>query len=124
MSTPVPGRYGSHLSRWSTTKFEIDLRQPTSFDSCKHITHSEHLRLLHAGPSLVAASLNRLFHIIGGRTRSCVTCRRKSLRPEPPMMGQLPLERATPDIVFDRVDMDYAGPILIKCGYTWKPVML
>ena len=97
---------------------------------CKLIIHSEHLRLLHAGPLLVAASLNRCFHIIGGRrvvrsiTRSCVTCRRKSLRPEPPMMGQLPLDRVTPDTVFDRVGVDYAGPILIKRGYTRKLVVL
>ena len=96
----------------------------------KLIIRSEHLRLLHAGPLLVAASLNRRFHIIGGRrvirsiARSCVTCRRKSLRPEPPMMGQLPSERVTPDTVFDRVGVDYAGPILIKRGYTRMPVVL
>ena len=34
---------------------------------CKLIIHSEHLRLLHAGPLLIAASLNQHFHIIGGR---------------------------------------------------------
>ena len=57
-------------------------------------------------------------------TRSCVTCRRKSLRPEPPMMGQLPKERVTPDAVFNRVGVDYAGPILIKRGHVWKPVIV
>ena len=87
----------------------------------KLVIHREHLRLLHAGPLLVAASLNQRFHVVGRRvirsiTRSCVTCRRKSLRPEPPMMGQLPMQRVTLDAVFDRVRVDYAGPILIKRG--------
>ena len=33
----------------------------------KLIIRGEHLRLLHAGPTLVAASLARRFHILGGR---------------------------------------------------------
>ena len=53
-----------------------------------------------------------------------VTCRRKSLRPEPPMMGQFLMERVTPDAVFSRVGVDYAGPILIKRGHVRKPVIL
>ena len=37
---------------------------------CKHsitqlIIHQEHIRLLHAGPTLLIASLNRRFHVIG-----------------------------------------------------------
>ena len=33
----------------------------------KSIISSEHLRLLHAGPTLVMASLCRQYHIVGGR---------------------------------------------------------
>lgn len=33
---------------------------------CKLLIHTEHLRLLHAGPLLVSASLGRRFHIVGG----------------------------------------------------------
>ncbi len=46
------------------------------------IISTEHLRLLHAGPTLLGSSLNRRYHIIGGykeirsATRKCVTCRR------------------------------------------------
>lgn len=46
------------------------------------IIHTEHLRLLHAGPTLLTSSLNHRFHVVGGRkivrsiTRGCVTCRR------------------------------------------------
>ena len=39
-------------------------------------------------------------------------------------MGQLPKERVTPDSVFDRVGLDYAGPIYIKHGYVRKPVVI
>ena len=36
------------------------------------------------------------------------------------MMGQLPLERVTPDILFENVRIDYAGPLYIKHGYIRK----
>ena len=39
-------------------------------------------------------------------------------------MGQLPIERVTPDIVFENVGVDYAGPIHIKCGHVRKPVVV
>lgn len=34
------------------------------------------------------------------------------------------MERVTPDAVFNRVRVDYAGPILIKRGHTRKPVVI
>lgn len=82
----------------------------------KLVIRSEHIRLLHAGPTLVASSLGRRFHIIGHRkairtlTRACVTCRRMTVKPQPQLMGQLPLERVTPGMVFERVGVDYADP--------------
>ena len=96
----------------------------------KLIIRTEHLRLLHAGPLLTASSLGRRFHIIGGRkairsvTRNCVVCRRRSLRPRPPLMGQLPVERISPDLVFNRVGVDYAGPFYVKYGYVRKPTLV
>ena len=53
------------------------------------IISSEHLRLLYAGPTLLASSLGRRFHIIGGRkiicsvTRVCIICRHNSAKPKP-----------------------------------------
>ena len=73
----------------------------------KLLIQSEHLRLLYAGPKLLTSSIGRRFHIIGHRkmvrsiTRGCVTCRRTSAQPRPQMMGQLPIERVTPDSVFN-----------------------
>ena len=39
-------------------------------------------------------------------------------------MGQLPAERVTPDLVFNRIGVDYAGPLLLKLGFTRKPVIV
>ena len=80
--------------------------------------------MLHAATLLVTASLSQRFHVVGGCRvirsiiRSCVTCKRESIRP---MMGQMPM---TPDAVFSRVGVDYAGPILFKRGLSRKPVMV
>ena len=82
------------------------------------IIHSEHI--LHAGPTLVTASLSRRYHIIGSCkavTRGCIMCRGTSARPQPQMLGQLPAERLIPGLVFDHVGVDYAGPVYIKYGF-------
>ena len=39
-------------------------------------------------------------------------------------MGQLPMERVTPGPIFDKVGVDYAGPIYIKYGFTRKPTVV
>ena len=94
------------------------------------IIPSEHLRLSHAGPTLTTASLNSRFYLISGQrairsvTSSCVICRHRSVRPKPPIMGQLPRERITPDSIFSRVGVDYAGPIYIKHSYVRKPITI
>ena len=96
----------------------------------KLIIRSEHLRLLHAGPTLLIASLCRRYHVIGFRnivrsvTRSCVICRRTSVKPQPQMMGQLPIERLTPGPVFDNVGVDYVGPVYIEYGFVRKPTIV
>ena len=94
------------------------------------IVRAEHLRLLHAGPTLMAASLSCRFHIVGGRrlarfvARSCIICRRETARPQLQLMGQLPPERITPGPVFEKVGIDYAGPVHIKYGHVRKPVVV
>ena len=96
----------------------------------KLMIHFEHLCLLHAGPTLLACSLNHHFYILGGRkiirsiTRSCVICQRTSAKPQHQMLGQLPIERLTPDLVFDKVGVDYAGSFYIKYGHVRKPTVV
>ena len=96
----------------------------------KLMIHFEHLCLLHAGPTLLACSLNHHFYILGGRkairsiTHSCVICRRTSAKPQHQMLGQLPIECLTPDLVFEKVGVDYAGPFYIKYGHVRKPTVV
>ena len=96
----------------------------------KLIVLSEHLRLLHAGATLLTCSLSRSFYIIRCRqvvreiTRGCTVCRRLSVKPQAQLLGQLPIERVTPDLVFDKVGVDYAGPIYVKYGHVRKPVVV
>ena len=40
------------------------------------------------------------------------------------MLGQLPIERTTPDSVFEKVGIDYAGPFYIKYGSVRKPTIV
>ena len=94
------------------------------------IIRMEHLRLLHAIPTLLTSSLLRRFHIVGCRkiiqsiTQGCVTCRRYSARPRPQMLGQLPVERVTPGPVFDKVGVDFAGPINVNFGPVRRPTVV
>lgn len=40
------------------------------------------------------------------------------------MLGQLPVERLTPGLVFEHVGVDYAGPVMIKRGSVRKPTLV
>ena len=95
----------------------------------KLLIASEHLRLLHVGPTLVAGSLSRNYYILGGRqvirtvVRSCVKCRRVHSRPIPQIRGQLPSDRLNPGTTFHYVGIAYAGPIWTKSGRIRKPTI-
>ena len=120
--------------RQQNSRLSYDRRHPIILHGKHPITklliHTEHLRLLHAGPLLISGSLGRRYHIVGGRraihsvSRRCVICRRRSLQAQPPLMGQLPSESVTPDLVFNRVGIDYTGPILTKYGHVGKPTLV
>ena len=77
-----------------------------------------------------SSSLGHRFHIIGAQTsvrfvtHGYVTCRRISAKPNPEKLGQLPIERVTPDSAFDKVGVDYAGPVYIKYGHVRKPTIV
>jgi len=85
---------------------------------------------MHAGPTLLQASLSQRFHIIGARktvrfvTRECITCRCHSIKPQDQLLGQLPTDRVSPAPPFERTGVDYAGPFLIKYGYVRKPTVV
>ena len=93
------------------------------------IVGSEHVRLLHTGPSLVLASISQRFCIMNSRRvirsiiRGGVMCRRVAARLKPQLIGHLTTDRLNPGQVSDRIGVDYAGPILIKSGPIQKPVL-
>lgn len=64
--------------------------------------------LVPAFSCLLMSSINRRFHVAGlhkavrSITRACITCQRITVRPQPQMLGQLPMEPVTPDSVFRR----------------------
>ena len=96
----------------------------------KLLIHSEHLRLLHAGPSLLCSSISLRFHIISLQkvvrsiTRDCVVCKHHKGKPSFQLQGQIPQERISPGSVFERVGVDYAGPINIKYGFVRRPTIV
>ncbi len=96
----------------------------------KLLIRTEHLRLLHAGLTLLSSSLSCHYYIVGVRsavrnvTRNCTIFKRYSSKPGSQQLGQLPIERITPDLVFNRVGLDYAGPLFIKYGSVRKPTVI
>ena len=120
--------------RQQKSRFSYNSKHPVILDSrhplCKLLIRSEHERLLHGGSLLVSASIFRNFHIRGGHrsirsiVRNCVTCRRRAPKPKPQMMGQLPAVRITPDVVFEHVGLDYAGPLYLKRGSPRRPMIV
>ena len=91
---------------------------------CHYITQliicTEHVRLLHAGPTLLSCSLSCRFHMIGGHqavlsvTCACITCTWNSVKPRKQITRQLPLERISADYIFCRVGGDFTGPFTLS----------
>ena len=77
---------------------------------------------MHAGPTHGTASLSRRYYVTGCQkivysiTPGCITCQCSTARPEHQYLGQIPAERITPDLVFNCVGLDYAGPFILKYG--------
>lgn len=116
-------RVGGRLSRASipyARKHPIVL--PSKHPLTDLVINYEHVRLLHAGPTLVLASLHKRFWPISGRCNvrrvlhRCVKCFRASPRSIGYQMGQLPAARVTPARPFSTCGIDYAGPFSIKEG--------
>ena len=124
-------RVGGRLSNQSLSHAQ---QHPVILDGNHPITKliilSEHLRLMHAGPTLLLSSLNQRFHILKARkvirsiTRQCIICKRHSIHPQAQLLGQLPTERVSVAAPFERSGVDYAGPFQIKYGHVRKPTVV
>ena len=110
--------------RLANSSFSYNKKHPLLL-SGKHalsnmIVTAEHLRLLHAGPQLMASSIRDKFWITSCRnlakniTRSCITCFRHAPNISEPIMSNLPVSRTMPNPPFHSCGVDYAGPLFIK----------
>lgn len=110
--------------RLSNSEYSFDKKHPILLCAKHHFTKliftHEHTRLLHAGPTLMLASIRERIWPIGGRdlarriARSCVLCRRVSAKSQQNIMGNLPSQRLMPDFPFSTASVDFAGPFMIS----------
>nr|CAI5838923.1 unnamed protein product [Callosobruchus analis] len=110
--------------RIENSDFSYDKKHPYILPNDHHITkiiaRNEHIRLSHAGPQSLLASIRERFWPISGKrltrkiVRECITCFRFSLKQEHYLMGNLPKFRVTPARPFISVGIDFGGPFLIR----------
>ncbi|XP_062712285.1 uncharacterized protein LOC115269273 [Aedes albopictus] len=78
-----------------------------------------HLQNLHAGPTLLTATVNQQYWVVGLQTavrrtvRSCIRCVRLKGQTANQLMGSLPVSRVMATRAFTHVGVDYAGPFKI-----------
>ena len=116
-------RVGGRLSQASIA---FDCKHPIVLPKAHKFTqlviHAEHLRMLHAGPQAVLASLRQRYWPLSGRDavrnmlRKCVVCFKAQPIIQNQLMGDLPEARLRPVRPFYNTAVDYAGPFLIKDG--------
>ena len=121
---------GARLNLWNS---KFAKRNPIILPGKQRYTRllveKKHLRLVHAGSMLVPASLTRKFHITASRriicalTLGCVICKRVAGQPRLQLLGQLSRDRLNLGMVFDKVGVDCAGPIVVKSGPVCMPVI-
>lgn len=109
--------------RLNNSDYNFDKKHPILLHSTHHLTklifEREHLRYMHAGPQLLLSVIRDSIWPINGRrlarntVHKCVTCRRHQGRAIHPIMGNLPVQRVTPDFPFKTVGVDFAGPFYI-----------
>lgn len=79
-----------------------------------------HQRTLHGGAQLMLGLLRKRFWIVNGRNiirkivHNCVTCTRHKARTATQLMGNLPLNRITPNRPFSKCGVDYCGPFDLR----------
>ena len=87
-----------------------------------------HRTNMHVGPTGLMGILCLDYHIIGAKalvkeiSRSCVTCQKNYAHTTSQLMGQLPAHRACPAPPFTPTGADFAGPFILRKGFTRKPV--
>ncbi|XP_045774153.1 uncharacterized protein LOC123873362 [Maniola jurtina] len=110
--------------RINNSNYDFNKKHPILLHSSHHLTklifEQYHLRHMHAGPQLLLASIRESLWPVNGRRlarntfHNCVTCKRHQGKAIYPIMGNLPIQRITPDFPFKTVGIDFAGPFYIS----------
>jgi hypothetical protein len=118
-------RVGGRLQH---SHLQYDSKHQMILPPAHHLTEliimNEHLRLLHAGPQLLSASLRqqywipRMKQVIRPVLHRCLPCFKLKAAASQQLMGQLPLARVTVARPFLNSGIDYVGPFEIKSGNT------
>lgn len=92
------------------------------------IIQSEHVKNLHAGQRLVLSTINQKFWIVNGIQavkkviHKCVICFKLKADTAKQLMGSLPHDRVNACRPFQKIGLDFAGPILVKQSRIRKSV--
>jgi hypothetical protein len=102
---------------------------PASHHFTKLLVSAEHIRLLHAGPQLLTASLRenywipRLRDLVKTVIHQCLKCYRFKAQATQQLKGELPSARVQPSKPFLTTGTDYAGPISLRLGTTRSKII-
>ena len=116
-------RVGGRLSQ---SLLPTDAKHPIILPKLCHLSvlicDDTHINLLHAGPQACQAVICQEFWIISLRSLlrqrifRCMTCHRYRIKPDHPLMADLPASRVTPSYPFEKTAVDYAGPLYIRAN--------
>ncbi|XP_065088590.1 uncharacterized protein LOC135710068 [Ochlerotatus camptorhynchus] len=109
--------------RLQNSPYSFDVKHPIILPRDHRVTElllrELHLQNLHAGPTLLTATVNQQYWVIGlqaavRRTvQSCIRCVRMKGHTANQLMGSLPVPRVMATRAFTHVGVDYAGPFKI-----------
>lgn len=114
-------RVGGRLNNSSLPE---EAKHPLILPASRHFTRlvimDRHERLLHAGVNATLAAVREEYWPISAKNkvkkylRTCVTCSKANPIPRNQLMGQLPQARVNVSRAFNKVGVDYCGPIFVR----------
>ncbi|GFV89526.1 uncharacterized protein TNCV_4153411 [Trichonephila clavipes] len=113
-----PGGRLKHSTLSEFQKYQIML--PKAHHLTDLIIEHYHKKSLHSGLQTTLYLIRQFYGIPSGQNRvrrilnKCITCFRTKTQTINQMMGDLPRDRIVPSRPFEKVGLDYAGPIITK----------
>jgi len=95
---------------------------PSNHHFTKLVVSAGHIRLHHAWPQLLIASLRekycitRVKNLVKTVIHQCLTCYRFKAQATQQLMGELPSTRVQPSTPLLTTGVDYAAPLLLRVG--------